>query len=104
MMDVKHELSQSVLRPVGDLSDETLEDVVGALEAEVREALAREGVGDDRLEVVVEADVRYFGMSQSVGIPVERGAGLLDRLHRAFEEVHEREYGYTIPPEVAPVE
>ncbi len=104
MMDVKHELSQSVLRPVGDLSDEALEDVVGALEAEVREALAREGVGDDRLEVVVEADVRYFGMSQSVAIAVERGAGFLERLHRAFESVHEREYGYTIPPEVAPVE
>jgi N-methylhydantoinase A len=104
MMDVKHELSQSVLRPVGDLSDDALEDVVQALEAEVREALAREGVGDDRLDVVVEGDIRYFGMSQSVGIPLDRGAGLLERLTKAFEEVHEREYGYTIPPEVAPVE
>jgi N-methylhydantoinase A len=104
MMDVKHELSQSVLRPVDDLSDEALEDVVQALEAEVREALAREGVGDERLEVVVEGDVRYFGMSQSVAIALERGPGLLERMQAAFEEVHTREYGYTVPPEVAPVE
>jgi N-methylhydantoinase A len=104
MMDVKHELSQSVLRPVADLTDDTLEDVVEALEGEVREALAREGVGDDRLEVVAEADVRYFGMSQSVAIPLARSGSLLGELQQSFEAVHEREYGYTVPPEVAPVE
>ena len=104
MMDVKHELSQSVLRPMAELTDEVLEDVVAALEAEVREALAREGVGDDRLSVEVEADIRYFGMSQSVAIALTRGSGMLEGIRNAFEEVYTREYGYVVSEDVAPIE
>jgi N-methylhydantoinase A len=106
MMDVRHEISQAVLRPLSELGAEHIAEVRRGLEAEVREALVREGVAPERVELVAEADVRYFGMPHAIAIPLDDlgSAGTAAFLARTFEETHQREYGYTVTEDVAAVE
>lgn len=105
LMDIRHDHAQSILTPLGDLSERQLADIYAGLRERADAALAREQVPVDARTFVLEADLRYFGTTHTLTIPVEVGASdIRAHLERVFVEEHEREYGYTIGPEVAPIE
>lgn len=102
MMDIRHELSQSVLRPINELAPGDIDQLFKALESRIEERLAAEGT-DDPL-IIREVDVRYFGTSHTMTLHADPEKEALSNLVRRFEEFHEREYDYTVPRDVAPVE
>ena len=104
LMDVLYEQAKAILKPADDLTDDDINAAAASLEEQVRVALSNEGVAAGQVRIVAEVDVRYFGMSHSISVPVEFGPGVVGRVCADFSEVHEREYGYVVPAEVAPIE
>ena len=84
--DVVRDVSRTVLGAVA--SDEDAERVYAALEAEGREALAAEGVAEDRVRLQRTAAMRYRG--QSFEIDVEWGPDA----EAAFHAAHRARYGH----------
>jgi len=104
MMDVLYELTTAILKPAHELSDGAVNDVIAELEAQVVKALIDEGISPDDIRTTAEVDVRYFGMSHSITVPIEMGPDLVERICATYSEVHDREYGYTVPDDIAPIE
>jgi N-methylhydantoinase A len=104
MMDLRHEIGKSLLRPVTKLTDATLDEAFAELERDVREHLAREGVDAASIVLEREADMRYFGTTHTITQRVAPEGANLEALVGAFESIHERDYGYLVPQDVAEVE
>jgi N-methylhydantoinase A len=104
MIDIVHDFGTSVLKPVDEVVASELIALFDQLTAEVRTSLGRENLTDDRIEVRWEVDARYFGTSHTSVIAIERSNASIAQIERAFNESHLREYGYTVPKAVAPVE
>lgn len=68
----------------------------GGLEAEVGEALARDGADPDAVELRRQAELRYEGQAHEVPVPLEPGDDPGD-LARRFHEAHEARYGLRDP-------
>ncbi len=104
MMDLRHEVSRSLLRPVDELSDGELADAFAGLEREVREHLAQEGVDAGAVLLEREVEMRYYGTTHTITHRVADGASSLEALAGAFEETHQQDYGYVVSRDVAQVE
>ncbi len=95
--DLAHHLSRSLLKPTRRLPAADVEQAFLMLEAEARDALAEEGYGADRTELVRSVDVRYVGQSFELRLPID-GAfstdGALEDVERRFAVEHERTYGH----------
>jgi N-methylhydantoinase A len=84
----RRDVQRSVFLSAEALTEEAVADVVGELAGEARGAL-----GEPEAHVRTVYELRYRG--QSFELPVEAGpAPARDELRRAFEEEHERQYGY----------
>jgi N-methylhydantoinase A len=94
--DLKHEYAATRLERVERLDAAAVEATFLALEAQGRDALARDGVAGAQVEVERQVDLRYVGQSYELTVPY--GQGMLERFHRE----HDRAYGYAAPSE--PVE
>lgn len=104
MMDLRHEISKSLLRPVDELTDEQLYAAFSELETAVREHLAREGVDAADLTLEREVDMRYYGTTHTITHRVDAEGASLEGLVESFERVHLDDYGYLVPRDVAQVE
>jgi N-methylhydantoinase A len=104
MMEMRHEKSRSLLTTIDRLSANQLADSLRQLCSEVTRDLVHEGFAPDEVSLTFEADLRYFGTSHVMTIPLEDPAISRTELAKAFVEQHQREYGYTVPEEVASVE
>jgi N-methylhydantoinase A len=68
-----------------------------ALEAGAMDTLRRDGIAEDRIRLVREADIRYAGQSMEVRVPAPSGAieaGFLRALIDAFHAAHLKTFGY----------
>jgi N-methylhydantoinase A len=95
--DLAHHLSRSVLKPTRQLVANDVELAFQWLEAEGRRALAEEGYGADRSELLRSVDVRYVGQSFDLRLPIGGARfadGALDDVERRFAVEHERTYGH----------
>ncbi|HWV83813.1 MAG TPA: hydantoinase/oxoprolinase family protein [Capillimicrobium sp.] len=104
MMEIRHETSRSLLAPLRELKDSQIVGALRALGDQVVEELEQDGVDVATATLTYEAEVRYFGTSHALTIPLEESGASAEALRTRFLEQHEREYGYTVPPEVAEVE
>lgn len=88
--DVLREASRTVMLR-GEPDPEALAERLAPLEDSVREAVRREGVPEERIEVRSEAAMRYRGQSYELAVPF--GPDLLERFHR----LHRERYGHAEP-------
>ncbi len=103
--DLKHDYSTTMIEQVDKVNLETLDKVFLDLEAQGRSILEREGVLEEQMGFVRQADVRYVGQSYELTVPLQDGKLGGDELGQVLEQFHsehDRAYGYSAPEE--PVE
>jgi N-methylhydantoinase A len=100
--DVERRVARAALRRVSDASVPEIEVAYGALEAEARAALERDGYTVSA--VSRSADLRYVGQSESllVELPASLRESGAEQIAAAFDAEHERRYGHRW--ERAPIE
>jgi N-methylhydantoinase A len=79
------------------LSPEMAAGIYGDLERDAAETLARDGVAEDDIMVLRQADVRYSGQSMEVRVDLPGGAitaAALAAMAENFHAAHERTFGY----------
>jgi N-methylhydantoinase A len=99
MIDLRHDVAQTIAQPLSRLSLAELERLFVALEEQGKALLRREGVPEERWQFVRTADMRYLGQEHSVSVPIPaKLAGLDDvtSMFQAFEKVYEAVYGYRL--------
>jgi N-methylhydantoinase A/oxoprolinase/acetone carboxylase beta subunit len=91
LADVVTDAALTVLRPGDGVTVGELEASFEPLIAELRAALAREGVAGGGVHVQRLLDVRYAGQSYEITVPLAPG------FRDAFDDRHRRTYGYADP-------
>ena len=103
--DLKHDYSTTMIAQVQTVNPSALDQTFSDLEAQGRSSLAREGVAEEHMRFVRQADVRYMGQSYELTIPLpnhELGTTEINQALENFHREHDRAYGYNAPQE--PVE
>jgi N-methylhydantoinase A len=112
-MDVRHDLVRSLVVRADLVGGDEILSCYDELEREANHLLEREGVplAARRLERL--ADLRYFGRTSFLTVVGTGAAGkashgdrdtVSSTLVERFQSLHNAEYGYSLGPEVAPVE
>ena len=100
--DLKHEYSSTLIRQVGSVDTDEVEEAYRGLEAQGRAALEREGVAPKQMSFLRQIDMRYVGQSYELPVPAPRrklGRAGLDAVVDRFHAEHERAYGHSAPEE-----
>ena len=99
--DVRHDVVRSFYRPLAELDDAEVEQVLAELLAEAADSLVSEGIGADDHYFARSADMRYVGQEYTVNVGI--GATVdLAAVDTAFHDSHRVRYGHSTPG--APVE
>jgi N-methylhydantoinase A len=99
--DIRHDVVRSFYRPVAELGDVEVEQVLAELLAEAGDSLAAEGIGAAEHYFARTADMRYVGQEYTVNVPIN-GSVDLRAVDAAFHDSHRVRYGHSTPG--APVE
>ncbi len=91
LADVTKDFSMSILRPVGAVSGEELDQLYAPLVSQATQDLQREGFDDDHIGIEQSLDVRYIGQSYEITVPYEPS------YREEFDTHHARLYGYANP-------
>nr|WP_055501079.1 hydantoinase/oxoprolinase family protein [Nonomuraea pusilla] len=105
--DVRRDLTLPYFRPQDDLDAADLSARLAALEREALDALAGQGVPEERRRVEHALDMRYEGQDYTLTIPLRDAAepaepGFLERVAARYADAHTARYGHATPE--APVE
>lgn len=92
--DLRASAVRPVLKTIDALTSPELENVFAALEREGRDALRRQGIADDAIEIERLYDARYHGQSFELDVAYHAE---LPALAQAFHAHHARRYGYSVP-------
>lgn len=92
--DFRHDTVATLVRPLEDVDPDEVRRLFAELERRASDQLVEEGVKPADVDVERYVDVRYVGQEYYLRIPV--GDGTLDAatLGKAFNDEHERNYGY----------
>ncbi len=98
LADLRHDLTRSYSRHWEDVDAAEARAVFDELARQGLEALAAEGVPEERRSVVASADLRYAGQHHEVSISFPPDdLGRLERIEEAFHRRHEELYGFASP-------
>ncbi|RSN02651.1 5-oxoprolinase [Nonomuraea sp. WAC 01424] len=105
--DVRRDLTHPYFRPQDTLDGTDMSRNLGTLEREALEALAGQGVPEERRRVEHAVDLRYEGQDYTLTIPLRDAAepgepGFLAAIAARYAEAHTSRYGHATPE--APVE
>jgi N-methylhydantoinase A len=100
MTDLKHDVVKSRIVRLSDISLDDLHAEAEALAEQGRGILREENVGEDRIRVLVEAEMRYVRQYHEVSLPLFP----LEDLEERFHAEHHRLYGYSLVEEQTPLE
>ena len=103
--DIKHDYSVALIQRADRLDSKAANESFEHLKAQGDAALGREGVPQEEMTFVYQADIRYVGQSYELTIPLpdgELGATALPGILSRFHQEHERAYGFQASDE--PVE
>ncbi len=95
--DVEHHFVQTHFKSFADLDLEEFNCILEGLWQEGRKLLSLEGFPDSRQDINTQIDMKYVGQTSelTVNIPSRHFApGSLGEVAQAFEQEHERNYGY----------
>lgn len=101
---LRHEAVRTLVKTFGQLSDDSLQQILDDLASEVHDALAEQGVADQDQQLVFGADLRYHGQGFEIPVTIDRGAfdgagAGLGALRAAFDTEHERLFSFLLENE-----
>jgi len=94
LVDLRHDLSSMILRPVHELKPDELKSAFVDLQKEGAQRLESEDVPAEKQAFEYSVDMRYLGQWRSISIPVNLEDISIDSIIAAFHAEHEREYSY----------
>ncbi|MBP1731841.1 MAG: N-methylhydantoinase A/acetone carboxylase, beta subunit [Deltaproteobacteria bacterium] len=100
MADIQHDYVQTYYRSLAQTDFAALQRICDGLIEQGRLRLKRENVSADAMFFQRFLDIRYAGQDFSIPVPVPADhieAGDTEAIKEAFNEVHERRYGYHTP-------
>jgi N-methylhydantoinase A len=93
--DVKHEIVRSVFKPTLGIGTEAFGAILADMESQGRRLLADEEIPADRIKIIREAEVCYFGQNYPLRIPIDgSGDDPPARTDAAFRAQHRHHYGF----------
>jgi N-methylhydantoinase A len=92
----RHELSQTILKPIATVSNSLLNQVLQKLQTHVNTQLQDDGSAKDKYTFLAEADLRYSGDSVEITLPLHLAdpSASLDKLEEQFVSVHQTLSGF----------
>lgn len=106
-VDLRHDFQRPVLKRAQDLKDGEVLEVFQDLLAEAKRLLDAEQVAEQRRAVELSLDVRYYGQTPYMNLPLERApasAEDVERIIKRYEERYLLEFGYMLPRSFASIE
>ena len=94
LVDVRHDLSQTYLALAADADPADIEARFGAMEAEAKGRLVKEGVADEDMVLQRSIDMMYQGQWRSLQVPVASPFTSVPDAVAAFHADHDREYAF----------
>ncbi|MBI2358852.1 MAG: hypothetical protein HYV04_08100 [Deltaproteobacteria bacterium] len=98
--DLEHYYAHTFWKKFTDTRVEEVNEAWSELAKRAHEDLEREGYANEKARVQAIADIRYVGQNSDLGIAMPNGSVRLESLallREAFEQEHERTYGYRVP-------
>ena len=100
---IRNEFSKTYIKTLSETTKEQIIDELTILSNDCKQWLQDEGVTDDQCTIRCEVDVRYFRQGHEIPIEIElvdlQSEGLT-MLHRIFDDIHEKTYGFKMDTEV----
>jgi len=100
---IRNEFSKTYIKTLSETTKEQIIDELTILSNDCKKWLQDEGVTDDQCTIRCEVDVRYFRQGHEIPIEIElvdlQSEGLTI-LHRIFDDIHEKTYGFKMDTEV----
>jgi N-methylhydantoinase A len=106
-VDLRHDFQRSVLKRARELDPESLADIFDELVEEAKGLLDAERVPADRRAVELSVDVRYYGQTPYMSLPVSRAPKTeadVEGILQQYETRYFREFGYVLPRDFASIE
>lgn len=106
-VEIRHDFIQAVFQKESEFDPERLSRIYAGLEDKGRKTLRDEGLAGDQMHLARYADVKYFPQNKYMTMPVPDGplgAREMRGIVEAYVERYQREFGYTIPTDIAEVE
>jgi len=95
--DVRHDFKMTYYGYWDQIDRNDLEKQFAELEADGRNYLRKEGLGDEDISFERLADFRYHGQEYVLTIPVPSGAVDMVAVRKSFDEAYDRQYGHSSP-------
>jgi N-methylhydantoinase A len=98
LTDVRHDFVRTVLTSQDEVTPEFLTRLFGAIEADARDALEREGVAPGQAAMARSIDARYEGQEYTISVPLPDGdidAAAIERMRERFHKLHEQTYSHS---------
>ena len=92
----RHELSQTILKPITTVTGTLLDQVLQKLQTHVSTQLQDDGLTKDKYTFLAEADLRYSGDSVEITLPLHLAdpSANLDKLEEQFVSAHQNLSGF----------
>ena len=106
-VDLRHDILRSVLTQTHVLDPADLVRVYEELRAEALHILEQESIPEDRRQIELSLDVRYYGQTPYINIPLDAVPGTPEEVQRIVEryaDSYENEFGYRLDEEIASFE
>ncbi|WP_432892175.1 hydantoinase/oxoprolinase family protein [Kribbella sp. CA-245084] len=100
--NLRDEAVRTLVRRFGELTDDSLRELLTDLAAKARATLVEQG--EDEQDVVYSVDLRYHGQGFEIPIPVDldsfdSNGGGLEALRQAFDAEHQRLFSFVLDTE-----
>ncbi len=106
-VEIRHDFIQAVFQKESEFDPARLNRFFDELELRGRTTLREEGLAEEQMRILRFVDVKYFPQNKYLTMPVpdgRLGEPEMRALVAAYVERYQREFGYTIPREIAEVE
>ncbi|MSR13407.1 MAG: hydantoinase/oxoprolinase family protein [Gammaproteobacteria bacterium] len=94
LVDIRHDLLTTFVRDASSVDPHEIDLEFQKLEAEARERLHHEGVGDQNVVLQRTIDMRYQGQWRSLSVPASTPFIDMHEAIQSFSTAHQREYHY----------
>lgn len=95
LVDFRHDISQTYVKPVKEASKEALEEKYEEMEAEAKALLEKEGIQEKDMQLIRHIEMRYEGQWRSLDVIIDKNLASLDDAIRQFHGEHERAYAFS---------
>jgi N-methylhydantoinase A len=90
--DIKHEVVRSVFCPTDDIDPDEFRSIVDEMEKQGRGVVREQGMPDDRIQTIVEAEICYSGQNYPLRVLI--GVEGVAAANAEFRRQHHRRYGF----------